>query len=216
MPPRCCSNCKRPGHTKRTCTNEPVIPVDVYTPDVLRLRYALEKEYTQRSIEFDTAQGIKTRRNGLPEHISENIVKYIVHNYLGDLECRWQGNVDDAPGDLSGGREVKSFTSDGPITFGPTQPWRQIFFLDAREWLNDELVVWMCDLPDTHEIWKNLKVSKKDTKGAQASDRRRPRLPWKDLYPQIKDHCKKVYQGTFEGIFTPPESAPVSAQPVPQ
>jgi hypothetical protein len=63
-------------------------------------------------------------------------------------------------------------------------------------------------LPNTHDIWKNIKVKegqtkgeKGKTKGEQGEEGRRPRINWEGLYPQIKEHCKKVYEGTFEGIF---------------
>jgi hypothetical protein len=76
-----------------------------------------------------------------------------------------------------------------------------IYFLDAREWLTDRLVLWEISLPNTHEIWKNIQVKKGQTKDEQGEEGRRPRINWDGLYPQIQEHCKKVYEGNFEGIF---------------
>ena len=35
----------------------------------------------------------------------------------------------------------------------------------------------------------------------QSSVGRRPRIAWKNLFPQIKPHCQKIFEGTFNDIF---------------
>lgn len=32
---------------------------------------------------------------------------------------------------------------------------------------------------------------------------RRPHIAWCKIYPQISDFCEKIYEGTFDEIFTP-------------
>ena len=151
----------------------------------------------------DVTFGYKTRRNGLPEHISENIVKFVIHNKLNDTTCSWGCAVGDLYSKKSKIIECKSLTSDGPISFGPAQKWDEIYFLDARKWLNDELHIWKCSAPSTHEVWKTLKISKGQTKADQSAEHRRPRIGWNALYPQISAFCLEVYSGPFEGIFIP-------------
>lgn len=218
-----CSVCRREGHNstkKKPCTLEPLAPVDPVTPDALRKRYILFLNFEKAQIALDKEYEYTTRRNGLPEHISENIIKNIIQNYLGDLSCSWGCLVGDLYSNKYFVIECKSFTSDGPTSFGPNQKWNTIYFLDAREWLMDRFVLWEIPLPNTHEIWKNIKVNKGKsarggkgkTKDEQGEEGRRPRINWERLYPQIQEHCTKVYDGTFEGIFIPPEAKGQSCQ----
>jgi hypothetical protein len=196
-----CGVCRREGHSntkKKPCTLQPHDPV---TPEALRKRYVRLLEFEKANIAQDKEDGYKTRRLGLPEHISENIIKNIIQNHLGDPSCTWGCAVGDLYSTKSKVIECKSFTSEGPTSFGPTQPWNVIYFLDARGWLTDALVLWEICLPNTHEIWKNIKVKEGQTKDEQGEEGRRPRINWDGLYPQIQEHCKKVYEGTFEGIF---------------
>ena len=177
-------------------------PPDRVTREALTERYLRLKAFEEAEIAADAKYGYKTRRLGLPEHISENMIKFIIHNHLADMTCTWATKVGDLQSDVLKTIECKSFTSDGPTSFGPKQKWDHIFFLDAREWLVDRIVVWQIAVPNTDDLWKSIKVNKKQSKADQSDESRRPRINWEALYPQVKDHCKKVYEGTFEGIFT--------------
>ena len=196
-----CSVCRGNDHSnskKNPCTLQPPDPV---TPEALRKRYALLLDFVKANIALDKEYAYDTRHDGLPEHISENIVKFVIRNHLGDPSCTWGCVVGDLYSTKSKVIECKSFTSNGPTSFGPKQAWNMIYFLDAREWLTDRLVLWEISLPNTHEIWKNIQVKKGQTKDEQGEEGRRPRINWDGLYPQIQEHCKKVYEGNFEGIF---------------
>jgi hypothetical protein len=170
--------------------------------EALMARFTLLKNCVVGNIALDREYGYQTRRQGLPEHISENIVKFIIRNYLKDKTCTWACAVGDLSSAVIKIIETKSFTSDGPTSFGPKQKWDAIYFLDARGWLTDKFILWEIRLANTHDIWKKIKVKKNQTKDEQSEEGRRPRISWDALYPQIKDHCTKVYEGTFEGIFT--------------
>jgi hypothetical protein len=214
-----CKSCGLNGHaTSRAsvCANHvATVPkgpaVDPVTRKVLTKRYTRLLEFEKAEIADDAELGYITRRHGLPDHISENIVKFVIHNHVGDATCTWSTDVGDLKSESLKTVECKSFTSDGPTSFGPTQKWDHIFFLDARNWLTDNLVVWQVAVPNTDPLWTTIKVNKKETKSDQSGDMRRPRIKWESLYPQIKDHCKKVFEGTFEEIFT--TKAPVDAPP---
>ena len=185
---------------------------DPVTQEALTERYIRLRAFEEAEIAADVKYGYKTRRLGLPDHISENIIKFIIHNILDDASCTWLTKVGDLKSEALKTVECKSFTSDGPTSFGPKQKWDHIFFLDAREWLSDQLVVWQIAVPNTDELWKTIKVNKKQSKADQSDESRRPRINWEALYPQVKDHCKKVYEGTFEDIFT--AKAPAVEPPV--
>ena len=172
--------------------------------------YYAERTYAKRIRELNGEHGYKTRWDGLPEHVSENIIKYFIRAKMNDPSCTWicKGDLTSA---ALGIIECKSFTSDGPTSFGPKQKWDHIFFLDARGWLDNVIVIWHIPLPNTDPVWTSIKVNKKQSKADQSDESRRPRINWEGLKPQLGDHCKKVYEGTFEGIFT--AVAPVAEPP---
>jgi len=215
--PQKCSHCHQEGHRnskKSPCQRDPVArppPADPVSAEALRNRYKRLRDFESAEMADDATFGYKTRRYGLPEHISENIVKFVIHNKLGDTTCSWGCAVGDLFSSKSKIIECKSLTSDGPTSFGPDQKWDEIYFLDARKWLEDELHVWKCSAPSTHEVWKTLKISKGQTKADQSAEHRRPRIGWEALYPQISAFCSEVYSGPFEGIFTPAPPAEPSA-----
>ena len=220
-----CSICKQDGHNKRSCkmttlvsapktdaeTDINVIPPikvemtkDTYTEDLLKEQYALHKAYVNGRINTTKKIGVKVRLPSIPEDISENIVKQILHNKLNDRTSRW-----DCKGDLQsekeGKQECKCFTSDGPSSFTPSSDWDVIYFLDARNWLNDKFILHRVLLKRTSTEWKNIKISKAQTFEDQVKQGRRPRITWESLYPQISSYCNKVYEGTFDDIFNPLE-----------
>lgn len=181
------------------------------TVDALRRRYQSWKKCEEENIAMDKEFGYKTRRVGLPEHISENMVKFILLNHLG-IKSTWECKVGDLMSNEEGILECKSFTSDGPTSFGPKQKWDKIYFLDARKWLEDEFVLYQVPYSNTHPIWTNMPVNKTQTKSDQADENRRPRANWKLLSDYLGENCKVVFRGSFEEMLTPRASEPVAQQ----
>jgi hypothetical protein len=185
---------------------EPVVKTeiteDTYTKEILKQQYALHKTYVEGRITTTTKTGVKVRLPSIPEDISENIVKQIIHNKLNDKTSRWDCKKGDLQSQKEGKQECKCFTSDGPPSFTPSSEWDIIYFLDARNWLNNKFILWRIPLKRTSNEWKNIKVNKTQTFEDQTKQGRRPRITWETLKPQIEPHCTKVYEGTFEDIFT--------------
>ena len=222
-----CSICKQEGHNKRFCkkmttpvsalkieaeTDVKVIPPvkvemaeDTYTKDLLKEQYALHKAYVNGRINTTKKIGVKVRLPSIPEDISENIVKFILHNKVKDTTSRWDCKKGDLQSEKEGKQECKCFTSDGPPSFTPSSDWDVIYFLDARNWLNDKFILYRVLLKRTSSEWKNIKVSKTQTFDDQTKQGRRPRITWESLQPQISSYCNKVYDGTFDDIFNPLE-----------
>jgi len=209
-----CSICKRAGHNMRTCYKQgirikPKIESDVkiimkedsYTKELLIEQYNLHKTYVLGRINTTRDIGVKVRLPSIPEDISENIVKYIIHNKLQDITSRWNCKKGDLHSLKEGKQECKCFTSDGPPSFTPSSDWDIIYFLDARQWLNDTFVLYRIPLQRTSTEWKNIKVSKTQTFEDQSKQGRRPRITWESLKPQIETYCSKIYEGTFDDIF---------------
>lgn len=215
---RKCSICKQEGHNMRSCKNT-TIPVlapkldnetdvkvemaeDTYSKNILKEQYALHKAYVNGRI--ISTKNLGVRLSCIPEDISENIVKFILHNKLKDITSRW-----DCKGDLhsekEGKQECKCFTSDGPSSFTPSSDWDVIYFLDARNWLNDKFILYRILLKRTSSEWKNIKVNKTQTFEDQTKQGRRPRITWESLQQQISSYCNMVYDGTFDDIFIPLE-----------
>lgn len=176
---------------------------DTYTKDLLKEQYAIHKSYVNGRIHTTKRIGVKVRLPCIPEDISENIIKQIIHNKLNDKTSRWDCKLGDLHSQKEGKQECKCFTSDGPPSFTPSSNWDVIYFLDARNWLNDKFVLYRIPLKRTSEEWKSIRVSKAQTFEDQTKQGRRPRITWESLYPQISSHCVKVYEGTFEDIFIP-------------
>lgn len=214
-----CSNCKKEGHNKRFCkkmTTPPKIKEetdvkiemteDTYSKELLKEEYSLHKSYVQGRINTTKKIGVKVRLPSIPEDISENIVKQIIHNKLNDKTSRWDCKKGDLESKKEGKQECKCFTSDGPPSFTPSSDWDVIYFLDARNWLNDKFILYRISLKRTSTEWKNIKVSKTQTFEDQTKQGRRPRITWESLHPQIKSFCSKVYEGNFDDIFIPLEA----------
>lgn len=148
---------------------------------------------------------------GLPEVLSENIIRLII-NFKGDNSCTWKKIKKTGSGDLhskfDGHIEAKSFTSNGPISFGPNEKWDNLYFLDARGWLDDYYVLYKLNCSNTE--FKRIRVSKKNTYYDQISMNRRPRISWKKLKPQL---CKGVH-GKFERIFSGSLDSIICQQPL--
>lgn len=176
--------------------------IDNYTQDVLIQQYNLFKQFVEGRIKTTKQLQVKVRLPGMPEDISENIIKFILHNKLNDTTSSWN-----CKGDLisekEGKQECKCFTSNGPPSFTPSSEWDIIYFLDARNWLDDKFILYKVSLKRTSNEWKNIKVNKTSTFADQCAQGRRPRITWESLYPQITNYCTKIYEGTFNDIFNP-------------
>lgn len=223
-----CSICKQEGHNKRSCKKMMTTLVseqknkakidkkikedvkvdmieDTYTKDLLKEQYPLHKAYVNGRINTTKKIGVKVRLPCIPEDISENIVKFILRNKLNDTTSTWDCKKGDLQSEKEGKQECKCFTSDGPLSFTPSSEWDVIYFLDARNWLNDKFILYRVSLKRTSFEWKNIKVSKTQSFEDQTKQGRRPRITWESLLPQISSYCNKVYEGTFDDIFNPLE-----------
>lgn len=194
-------------NSKNDIISTPVVKVEIaedsYTKELLKEQYILHENYVIGRINTTKKIGVKVRLPCIPEDISENIIKQIIHNKLNDKTSRWDCKKGDLYSQKEGKQECKCFTSDGPPSFTPSSNWDVIYFLDARLWLNDTFVLYRIPLQRTSTEWKNIRVSKTQTFEDQSKQGRRPRITWESLKPQIETYCSKIYEGTFDDIFIP-------------
>lgn len=199
--------------------------MDNYSEHALQERFFLHKLYVESTFNWKHDHQIEqVRLPNMPEDISENIVKFIARNILNVQDCVWtkgatQDDDDDeviTSGDLHsptiGKLECKCFTSDGPLSFGPTESWNVLYFLDARDWLNDRFILYAFNDTNLSSVWQNVKVNKTQTYADQSKAKRRPRISWNSLHPQLGNSCVKVYDGTFEGIFQTQNTSVVDSE----
>ena len=78
------------------------------------------------------------RRPNFPDAVSENMVRYMIYDHYKIIMPKKASCGDISYGSLK--IEAKCFSSDGPISFGPTEKWDRIYFLDARDYMNDKFI----------------------------------------------------------------------------
>jgi len=193
---------------------------DLVTEVWLKKRYESVKRFTLETAELSYEVRNILRMPNLPEDLTENIAKFIIRNYLKDPSCVWcksLGLPGDLTSDIANIQEVKSFTSDGPSSFGPKKKFDVLYFLDLRKWLEDEIVLFRVNLTNQSPGWTNIKMNKSETFGDMAGDGKRPHISWEKIRTQLPpDVVTEVYRGSFDGIFTPPakpEGVELSAEP---
>lgn len=209
-----CGNCGQEGHInskKKPCTLEPKkkvviepkeIDKDIYTEDVLRVQFTLHLDYVKQRKESGKNLKIKFRFPSIPEDISENLIKFIIHK-LGDKSSKWmyKNKTGDLKSDVEGIQECKCFTSDGPLSFTPSSEWDILYFLDAINFIDNKFILYKVTLKRTSDEWKNIKMNKTESFDDQCKQKRRPRIKWESLQPQIVNYCEKVFEGSIDDIF---------------
>lgn len=142
----------------------------------------------------------KIRHTNFPSEISENIVKFVFYRTYGIMPT-W----DTDSGDLQCGHmsiEVKAFSSIGPTSFGPTEKWDRIYFLDATRFYHSFFRVYECKLKNTSPLWQQLRMNETETYGDQCRQGRRPRLCFQEISRQLgPDHCRLIFEDTFNETF---------------
>lgn len=96
--------------------------------------------------------------------------------------------------------ELKFFSSMGPCSFGPTEKWDAIYFLDGLEYRNFKFKLYKIPLANDSMEWKNLYVNRTQTFEDQASVGRRPRLSFNEVKRQLGEHCELIWEGDIREL----------------
>lgn len=160
--------------------------LDIYTQYILKLKQ-LTKEY-----------GVQLRMPNFPEGISENLVKFFIQDFE-KRPCR-NGSCGDLESDHKR-IEVKCFTSNGPTSFGPTETWHELYFVDARTIVEDGGVkIYKCAVANHSSIWQNLKMNKNETFGDKCKKGQRPRIHFFQLQTML-DTIQLVFDAHVDVLF---------------
>lgn len=144
----------------------------------------------------------KIRRPNFPEVVSEHLVLFYLQGInrnntycwsgMGDLTCNTKNNV-------SSKIEVKCSSSTGPLSFGPTQHWDELYLVDAADFMDDNMKLYQ--IVCSKEDFGKIKVSKSQTFLDQCNEKRRPRLPLKNILQQLEAHCVCLYDGRISMLL---------------
>lgn len=144
----------------------------------------------------------KCRNQNFPSEISENICKFAIYK-----KYKIMPSWDTTKGDLimlSQQIEVKGFMSDGPSSFGPSEKWDKIYFVDCRSFANKKFKVFEIKLSHKHPNWRAIKLTQNSTFGEIADSNKRGQLRanfYKTFQPQLKNYCQLIFDGSFNDLF---------------
>jgi hypothetical protein len=147
------------------------------------------------------------RMPNFPDEISENLVRLIIKRKTGLMPDWKQNSVGNSKkcGDLycDGKKfEVKCFTSSGPSSFGPTETWSEIYFLDARDYLNKCFKCYRILLNETE--FGTIKINSTQTYHDQCLQKRRPRISFDQLIKQLENtRVEVIFDGHIDTLFVP-------------
>ncbi len=139
-------------------------------------------DYYKKIKELQKKSKINFRLPNFPESISENLVK----EYILQIENR------NCIKSLSGGDlqiindkklkvEVKCFTSTGPTSFGPTESWDEIYFIDAINFINKEFKIYKINLANNSNKFQKIKINANETYQDVCDKGKRPRIGFLQL-----------------------------------
>jgi len=140
-----------------------------------------------KEINKDCKKHKMVRNINFPSEISENIVKFFLRKKYNTSNINW--NI--LKGDLKWDNdqlEIKGFSSSGPSSFGPTEQWDKLYFIDCIKFKEKKFKIYEICLSNNDNIWKNIKLNNKgETFNDQCNQKRRPRIKISDLKEQISE-----------------------------
>lgn len=158
------------------------------------------KNYSKKIEEISSELLESIRKPNFPEHISENIARFVLYNIYGIFPTRITGFGDLQL--LNSIIEVKTFSSEGPISFGPTEKWDFLFLIDATRFMEDYYIVYLCEYSNKSEEFSNLQFNSKQKFSDICSLGKRPRISPKTLISQLYIiGLTIIFEGNFKKIL---------------
>jgi len=140
------------------------------------------------------------RAPNFPEHISENICKFLVNKYenLNCTNSKDKGDLLFIFNDKVMRIEVKAFISDGPSTFGPEEYWDILYFLDCKDFKNRNFKLYKINLASNSDKFLNLQITKNKRFGDKSKIKGyRPRFNFYKVIEQFGNDCTLIYDGNL-------------------
>lgn len=142
------------------------------------------------------------RRPNFPEGLSETLAGKVLSKY-------YSRNISKAPtGDLIDQHqykyEIKCFTSTGPSSFGPTESWDSLVFVDFIDYENGNFSVYEFPYKNTSDEMRSLILNnkKQETYHQQCTNGRRPRICFDEFCKQNDNKSKllTIFSGNIKSI----------------
>lgn len=149
---------------------------------------------------------IRVRRNGFPDIVSEHLVLYaLLGNNINNYEYTWNtaGDLKKTKDDEIKKIEIKCTSSSGPLSFGPTQHWDDLYICDASDFTNDRIKIYY--IKCNKDTFQNIKVNKKQKFKDQCLQKRRPRISLDGILAQLNEEndYDTVYDGSILDLLIP-------------
>jgi len=155
---------------------------------------------------------IKIRLPNFQEGLSENMVRLFIKNHeKRNCECAKIGDLQVIENIKNENKEeliintkieVKCFSSTGPTSFGPSESWDEIYFLDACDFPNNKFKIYKCNLSNNSKEWSNIMINKNKNYLTVCKEGKRPRLGFNMIKSQLKDNIKLVFDGNFNDMIS--------------
>jgi hypothetical protein len=146
----------------------------------------------------------KRRHENFPSEISENIVKFAFFKKYNIMPT-WDTSSGDLVynyGEQTRKIECKAYSSSGPSSFGPTENWDWIYFVDARKFKDGKYIVYEIRISNESELWSSLNFSKKETYGNMVERKIRPRTSFEStLKIQLETYCTVLFNGHINKLL---------------
>ena len=172
---------------------------DNMTLEIVNLILDMYNKKIKFNYEINKLLSIKKIRNeNFPSEISENIVKFVFRK-----KYKITGNWDTKNGDLqiiNKKIEIKGFSSKGPLSFGPTEKWDILCIVDATKSKDKIFIVYLINLSNINNFWRNIKVNKIQTFDDQCLEKRRPRICFDELKKQLKSFITIIFNGHIDDL----------------
>ena len=166
--------------------------------------YSSYKQYCIDKNKIYSKHEKTARLPNFPEDVSENIVRqYIIQKE--HINCIWNTKIGDLEKVFEESRkkvEVKCFASIGPTSFGPTETWDELYFLDATDFMNDNIKIYKISLSSDSLTFKNIKINKLQTYDDQCVEKRRPRICFDQIQSQLTNYeCDLVFDDSISNLL---------------
>jgi hypothetical protein len=96
--------------------------------------------------------------------------------------------------------EVKGFSSNWPISFGPKEKWNRLYIVDCQKTMDKIFKIYEIKISNEDDIWENIKINKKQTFKDQCNEKRRPRICFNLLKKQLNANCKLVFDDHLNNL----------------
>jgi hypothetical protein len=142
----------------------------------------------------------KPRRSNIPEDISENLARHILIKTKLDTEL----SRDVSSGDLHGKRlkriEIKTCTSDGPMSFGPKECWDNLV-IQTIDIKTHGVKLYLINLSNKSPILRKIRISKMENYGECCSKGKRPHITMDSFIKQLpKNRVRLVFCGKISSL----------------